>query len=1254
MAGRASGLDPYVPRVASDWDLYSPDSAWRVVDGTLVFVDISGFTNLSERLSRKGRIGAEELTVVLDKVFGDMLEIVFERGGSLLKFGGDALLLLFDSHDHVMQAVAATVEMRAALRQASKERTSVGRIDLKMSSGIHTGEIDFFLVGESHRELIVTGPVASHTTKMESTAEAGEIVVSEAVADQLPTGFVTNAKGSGFLMRKQKVDCPRCGPVLRETSHAPDLASFVPLRLRDHLSLGITDSEHRIASIGFIKFTGVDDLLAVDGPTKVADVLQRLLTTVQESVDDEGVTFLATDIDADGGKMILASGVPASQHDDEGRILRSLRRILDTPQELHLRAGVNRGHVFTGDVGTPFRRTFTVMGDTVNLAARLMSSAASGHLYGSPSVLDESSTLFRTEVLEPFQVKGKETLVQAYDVFEEIGTRPPDMTHELPFRGREPEMQMLVSIVTTCAQVGRGGMMTIVGDTGIGKSRLIAEVLERCPGLATLLIKAEPNGQFNPYWAFRDPLRRQLGIQRGDVRSMTRHLRAAVGKLGPHLTELIPLLGDILHIEVPDNATTKEIDPRFRPDRTADALIELLDELHDEPLAVIAEDGQWLDEASRNLVRRLGSASESRPWTTIVTMRDAPGVEVESFGDYMALAPLDDDEIRAIANEVTAAAPLRPHEMDRIVNRVGGNPLFLAEILSVIRETGDAENIPDSLDAVVSTQIDTLPALSRQTLRYASVLGTSFPTNVLREFLAPDEMEIDDATRTTLERFIEPDGDGRLRFNHVVVHDVAYRGLPYRRRRELHGRAGEVIEGLSSDDTSTSAEALAYHFYAAGRYDKAWDYSRVAATKAKDNYANVEAGIHYQMAVEAARHLPHVPNEDVCELWVSLSEVRELTGEMEAARDALTRARQAGDWDALKSADLLLRRAASWVSSGQTTSAKRTTAMARKQLNPQDRSHLAMLARLDALDASIRATDGDPGTAISFAAIAIERAEATDELEALARAYTVMDYANFMTGELEEWLSPKAIEIYEHLGTIERNVNVMNNLGAFAFWEHRWDDAVGWYQEAVEAADRSGNVVDGALARANIAEVLIAQRRPGQAGSLLDDALRISQSSSVDFIPLVMLLRARLDLFDGKVDNAIATLEELTAPNGIGRNTPWIEETLIELTLLHAQQGHPTKAQQFLTDPDLLSAVSTAAWLRAAGVTAWESGEVADGLALLHRAIDVARQDSDLYQELLALESVLAHTEHADPEQADRLLELCGRFGVHTTEAVST
>jgi class 3 adenylate cyclase len=151
----------YVPRLASEWDHDARGHDWQEIDSTLCFVDLSGFTALSERLARRGRIGAEELTDVLNRVFGEMLEVAYAHGGSLAKFGGDALLLHYAGADHAFHAAAAAVEMRAALRRAADHKTSVGRVALRMSVGIHSGNVHMFRVGRSHTELVVSGPAAS-------------------------------------------------------------------------------------------------------------------------------------------------------------------------------------------------------------------------------------------------------------------------------------------------------------------------------------------------------------------------------------------------------------------------------------------------------------------------------------------------------------------------------------------------------------------------------------------------------------------------------------------------------------------------------------------------------------------------------------------------------------------------------------------------------------------------------------------------------------------------------------------------------------------------------------------------------------------------------------------------------------------------------------------------------------------------------------------------------------------------------------
>ncbi|MGD8832972.1 MAG: adenylate/guanylate cyclase domain-containing protein, partial [Pseudomonadales bacterium] len=155
-----SNLQRHVPRLVLEWAQQQPGDLWRQIDGTLLFADVSGFTALAERLAQRGRVGGEELVETLGRVFGEMMDVARGRGGSLLKFGGDALLLFFHGEEHAIQGAAAAVEMRRTLKAASGRTTSVGPLKLSMSVGLHSGPVDLFLVGGSHRELVVLGEAA--------------------------------------------------------------------------------------------------------------------------------------------------------------------------------------------------------------------------------------------------------------------------------------------------------------------------------------------------------------------------------------------------------------------------------------------------------------------------------------------------------------------------------------------------------------------------------------------------------------------------------------------------------------------------------------------------------------------------------------------------------------------------------------------------------------------------------------------------------------------------------------------------------------------------------------------------------------------------------------------------------------------------------------------------------------------------------------------------------------------------------------
>ena len=196
----ASELTAYVPRVVVEWALDAPASRARRIEGTMAFVDISGFTAMSEQLATRGKAGAEEVTDVMNATFAQLLELAYAQGGGLVKFGGDALLLFYSGADHAPRATRAAFGMRSALEEIGRLETSAGRVELRMHVGVHSGEFDFFLVGGSHRELIVAGPAATRTVEMEAASEAGEILLSPESAALLEPDVLGPEKNGGRLL----------------------------------------------------------------------------------------------------------------------------------------------------------------------------------------------------------------------------------------------------------------------------------------------------------------------------------------------------------------------------------------------------------------------------------------------------------------------------------------------------------------------------------------------------------------------------------------------------------------------------------------------------------------------------------------------------------------------------------------------------------------------------------------------------------------------------------------------------------------------------------------------------------------------------------------------------------------------------------------------------------------------------------------------------------------------------------------------
>jgi len=1155
-----SSLRRHIPEIAIEWQLDAPDLLWQTVDGTLCFADISGFTALAERLAQQGRIGGEELIETLSRVFGGMLEKARDRDGMLLKFGGDALLFLFRGDDHAVRAASTAVEMRTALRKARETPTSAGRLKLSMSVGLHSGPICFFLVGSAHRELVLAGPDATMAARTESAANPGEIAVSPSTAALLPAAAVRSRPDGTLLLRWRQPPSPPSPTGVIRPAGPETLRQLFPSALGHVLEAGPPEPEHRVACIAFIRFSGTDALMRDSGPDAVAAALQQTISTVQEALATEEISLLTIDIDSDGGKFFLACGVPKASEDDEGRMLRALRLVLARGTPLPLQFGVSRGHVFAAEVGMPWRAAYSAMGDTTNTAARICAKAPAGAIYAHPSVLDESRTLFETSPEGPFLFKGKKTPQVVYRVGEETGTRGREGREKLPLIGRDDEMASLRKLLSRLNS-GSGSVFTLESPMGRGKTRLLAEALADADPAMVISLRAEPYGKNSPYRVFRDPVRRLLGIDRQDGQAMTAALMDGLYRVDPALLPWAALIGDVAHIAVDPSPEVALIEPRFRPERTAAVIVQLLAATRLTPLVFVMDDAQWADEASSHLLEQLARECSARAWLLLVARRPGQDGFTPQEGETLALAPLTAAASARLLAAATEAAPLRPHESEMVIRRTNGNPLFIEEIVWASREAGSLDSLPGSLEAAIAAQIDGLDPAARRLLRYASVLGNSFRRSVLEGVLAARGDDTDLTALSRTEAFLDADGEHYLRFRRALVRDAAYEGLTYRVRRHLHQLAGEVIE-RAGDDSMGSSDILARHFSLAGDTARTWHYACISADHARRAYANPEAANLYRMALDAARRLPEVATEDRVRVWTRLGDVCMLAGMFEESFAAYRNASHLLERDPVARAELLGLRARARERAGAFSLALREIAAGRRLLEENDEQPARKVrASLGSLAAMVRFAQQRYDEALRRAEEAIAEARRAGEPAALAQALVAADSAQLSLGGGSSGRMLEALSIYKDLGDLSNEGTVRGNLGCEAYLAGRWDEALEWFGGDRDICQRAGNMVGAAIAAANIGDIYVKRGQHDEAEPVLRDAVRVLRASGFnDGAACSELQLARVLVHRDAFEEANAMLERIrTEFMALGQSANALEASLIG-ALARIRQGQADAA----------------------------------------------------------------------------------------------
>ena len=588
-------LRPYVPRLLISWLRDTPDARHREVEGTLAFVDISGFTKMTERLARKGKVGAEEVNDALDDVFRPLLDVAYDYGAGVVKWGGDAVLLLFDEDEHAPRAARAAIEMQRTLRTVGRMSTSSGQVTLRMSLGLHSGVFQFFLVGDLHRELLVAGPGASRTVDMEAIADAGEVALSPETAALLDPKDVGAAKGEALLLRRAPVrveasrirarrDRPRYRDVPCETDRrAP---------ARGARRAGAPSRYRRVHRV-----PGPRRAAGRHGAAQVSDDLDELIGPCSTLRRGTASRSSRADISKDGGKIMLIAGAPATTgRDEEQRCSAPPAHIVDArppdpdPHRRQLRSCVRRElrppvppHLLGRRV-TPSTR-----------AAPIMGKAELGEVLATEAMSCVRAR-FGQEPRGPFHLEGQGAT--AGRIRHRHRRAPARRGTRSPLVGRDAELADGWTALAAAAQrPARDGSSSSIGEPGVGKSRLVDELpsaattsrSSRSPATST---SGDAVPRRSGRACARARSRRGTTARRGRAR-LRRGSRAGARSSSPGCPPRLPL-----DVEVAPTPEADQLEERFRRERLDRSRWTTALTAHAEPTILVFDDVHWMDEAS--------------------------------------------------------------------------------------------------------------------------------------------------------------------------------------------------------------------------------------------------------------------------------------------------------------------------------------------------------------------------------------------------------------------------------------------------------------------------------------------------------------------------------------------------------------------------------------------------------------------------------------------------------------------------------
>jgi class 3 adenylate cyclase/tetratricopeptide (TPR) repeat protein len=546
-----------------------------------------------------------------------------------------------------------------------------------------------------------------------------------------------------------------------------------------------------------------------------------------------------------------------------------------------VRMGLNTGLVVVGSIGDNLRMDYTAVGDTTNLAARMLSLAEPGQIVIAEDTHRAVSGYFVTQPLGERAIKGKAAPVNAYEVVRARGLRTRlEVGAErglTPFVGREHELALLQERWAE-ARAGRGQVVFLMGEAGIGKSRLLLEFQRRLADapVTWLTGRCISYGKEMAYLPIIDLLKHNFQVEEGDDdATISAKIEQGMGALGAELQPAIPHVKYLLSVPPGDDAVLR-MDAQQRRLKLFEALrAMMLQGGQRRPLVLAIEDLHWIDKTSEEVLLHLADSIPAAQVLLLMTYR--PGYE-NPFGERtyttrIGLRTLSDRDSLRLAAGMLAMAEVPPELRDLIIRKAEGNPFFLEEVLKSLLEVGALRQhdgrymltkhvseiyVPNTIHDVIMARIDRLEETPKRALQLASVIGREFTVRLL-ERISDVHAQLEHFLQElkVLEFIYERSFYPELAymFKHALTHDVAYNSLLMQRRKELHRLIAMAIEELYAERLPESYEMLAYHYERGEVWEKALEYLVKAGQKAQQTYANQEALDHYSRALDVCERL---------------------------------------------------------------------------------------------------------------------------------------------------------------------------------------------------------------------------------------------------------------------------------------------------------------------------------------------------------------------------------------------------------------